>query len=139
MAHKFALALLVAVLSLFAAPDAEAQIAEKDTICVQVVQLQQMRQKVENLRRRDSINTEIKRNLQAQVVELETVVRQDSVITGSLRQELSFRKQQIDLRNKRIDNLQTQLRRNEYRKWVYFVGGAATVVLGAWVSGQAAN
>lgn len=139
MARKLAFAVLVAVLSLFAVPNAEAQIAEQDTICVPVVKLQQMRQEVETLRRRDSINTEIKRNLRAQVAELETVVRQDSIMIGSLKRELEFRKKQIELRDERIDNLQTQLRRNEYRKWAYFVGGAATVVLGAWVSGQAAN
>jgi hypothetical protein len=72
-------------------------------------------------------------------LELETVTRQDSVVIGTLENELSYRKEQIELRDQRINNLQSQLQKQEVRKWVYFVGGAVTVVAGAWVSGQAAN
>jgi hypothetical protein len=60
------LALVFALL--FVTSSAQAQtVPEQDTICVPVEQLQSMQREVENLRRRDSINTEIKRNLRAQV------------------------------------------------------------------------
>lgn len=129
--------LFIAVLLLFGANAAQAQPA--DTLCVPVDQLQQLQQDVERLERRDSLNVDIKRNLRAQVAELETIARQDSIVITTLENELAYRKEQIELRNRRIDNLQTRLEKQEVRKWVWFAGGAASILLGAFVSGQAAN
>lgn len=139
MVRNVVIAAFLSLALAFSPQESAAQLKkpDRDTVCVPVVQLQRMRKEVTELRRRDSVNADIKENLRSQVRELETVVRQDSVVITTLEKELDFRKQQIDLRDERIGNLESRLRKQEVRKWVYFVGGAATVVLGAWAAGQA--
>jgi uncharacterized protein (DUF3084 family) len=132
-----AAAVIFALLIALGASSAKGQL--RDTVCVPVEQLSEARQEVENLRRRDSLNTRLVSNYRAQVANLEAQARQDSIIIDTFDIRLSIREEQIEWRDERMRYLEDELKSSRRRRWLYFIGGAATVVLGGYAAGQAAS
>jgi len=97
-----------------------------DTICFKVEQANLIKQKVEKLQYRDSLNTEIINELKFQVKKLEDK-------TQSLEREVKLTEKQLELYKKRMEYTEIeQLRQNlETKKWFYTAGG---VVGGALMS-----
>jgi len=97
-----------------------------DTICFKVEQANLIKQKVEKLQYRDSLNTEIISELKFQVKRLEDK-------TQSLEREVKLTEKQLELYKKRMEYTEIeQLRQNlETKKWFYTAGG---VVGGALMS-----
>ncbi len=95
-------------------------IAPSDTICFKVEQANLIKQKVEKLQYRDSLNTEIIKELRFQVKRLEDK-------TQSLEREVKLTEKQLRLYKKEMEYTKIEeVRRDaETKKWFYTAGGVA--------------
>ncbi len=98
--------------------------APSDTICFKVEQANLIKQKVEKLQYRDSLNTEIINELEFQVKRLEDKAR-------SLEKEVTLTEKQLELYKKRIKHTENEhgKRNMEAKLWFYTAGGVAGGVL----------
>ena len=95
--------------------------APSDTICFKVEQVNLIKQKVEKLQYRDSLNTEIINELKFQVKRLEDKTR-------SLEREVILTEKQLELYKKRIKNTENKRanQNTEAKLWFYTAGGAVS-------------
>lgn len=102
----------------------EATVSERDTIVFTVEEARQIRLKVEKLKFRDSLNTEI-------IKEQRNVIRKLREKNQSLETELRLTERKFELYKKRMEYTEVeQLRENfKTKRWFYTAGGVTSGVL----------
>lgn len=116
----FFILLLVLPTSALAQSGSLESTAPSDTICFKVEQANLIKQKVQKLQHRDSLNTEIIKELRFQVIRLEEK-------TQSLEKEVRLTEKQLRLYKKEMEYTKIEEVRQdaETKKWFYTAGGVA--------------
>jgi len=117
------------VVLLFIVPEAKGQqnettVSERDTIVFTVEEARQIRLKIEKLKFRDSLNTEI-------IEEQRNAIRKLREKNQSLETELRLTERKFELYKKRMEYTEVeQLRENfKTKRWFYTAGGVTGGVL----------
>jgi predicted RNase H-like nuclease (RuvC/YqgF family) len=127
------LILLFAFLTFAAAAQAQAP----DTLCIAVPQLQKAQKEIQDCRQKLEIRQQIINELKYQNGLWEMRARQDSMMISLKDRQISLYNERLEVRDKEIRRLQDKIELKNRTRYLWFAGGAAAILLGSWVAGNA--
>lgn len=113
-----------------------AQAQDTTTTCVPTEQLERLRDDVQEMEKKIRDLERINQNFRQQIATLEQLRTRDSLLLSIKDRRIGVREEIIEYRDVEITGLRESLQSQKRRKWLYFIGGAATVIGSAYVVGQ---
>lgn len=111
--------------------------APPDTLCIPVEQARAAQKEIMDCRDRLEIRQEIINELKMQVRLYETRIESDSTLLTLREDQIGLYEERLEVRDDEIRRLQRKIERKDRLKYLWFAGGAAAILLGSYVAGNA--
>ena len=96
--------------------------SQETTFSFTAEEIQSLYGQIRELQHKDSINTKIIDNLNSQIYDYKSVIKNDSLI-------IAYQKLELELKDKLIKEVKPKWYENKYIYWIY---GAGTVIVSSW-------